>query len=91
MTRVNQAAFGMLDASGPWTGRHYNEVFRADELSSLRGMLEEIGEDRGSGADRRRDRRLRQRHGSPLVGLRHVVARARDGQSAGLLMVLSTI
>ena len=43
VTRINQAALKMLQLDATLVGHHYREVFRDDELSALRLLLDEMG------------------------------------------------
>jgi two-component system nitrogen regulation sensor histidine kinase NtrY len=43
VTRLNQAAIRLLDLEPSALGRHYRDVFRAEELYPLRRLLDEMG------------------------------------------------
>ena len=43
VTRINQAAFKMLQLDATLIGQHYRELFRDEELSALRVLLDEMG------------------------------------------------
>ena len=43
VTRINQAALKMLQLDATLVGHHYREVFRDEELSALRLVLDEMG------------------------------------------------
>ena len=43
VTRINQAALKMLQLDATLIGQHYRELFRDEELSALRVLLDEMG------------------------------------------------
>lgn len=90
VTRLNQAAFRLLDLEEDFLGRHYREVFGSDELSSLRRLLDEVTEvERGPAIEEELDVSVRNRELHLSVYVTAITG--TEEEPSGLLMVLDDL
>jgi two-component system nitrogen regulation sensor histidine kinase NtrY len=90
VTRLNQAALRLLDLDPSLVGRHYRDVFRAEDLFPLRRLVDEMGGSDGkSPIEDELDLAVRGRELHLSVYLTTISG--ADDEPLGLLMVLDDL